>query len=434
MRGEEQARLSCRVLMAVSIGCVSACSSSSDTSHGPPPTASLVKVSGDGQSVSQHTPTAPLVARLTDAGGAPVAGASVTFAPTADSEHIGPTLTVTDADGTAMWSSTFHAAGTQRMTAATSGAPSVTFTIDVAATPFTFDGLYECSFDGAPAGWQMLIQGDVVVDDNPGHLIWSGAVDHATGTFSGFYHPSLDIYNNIAGHFAVDATQVQATSSGNYTQGGPVGFGPGTWKCARLPVTVIKPPLTIEPAQVTVTVGLTPTLIVRDSAGNPVSVTWQSSNPGVAAVDVPVPFTAAGAGLEAFAPGVATIQVQDPITSTTASATVTVVDAVDVSSWLGTWTGTFVGPTFLPGGGFDCGTTVSLAAKVSVVAAATGNAVWFEFPNASGASGVVDTFLVPASDGSAVTLVGSPDTLTVAGTTLQWAFGDTGCSTFSGTH
>jgi hypothetical protein len=415
---------------ALAICLLGACGGSGSS---PAPGATLAVVSGDGQSVQQHQPTAPLVARLTDASGAPVAGASVTFAPTADSERLGPTVAVTGADGTASWSSTFHTAGTQRMTASTPGAAAVTFTINIAATPYTFDGSYDCSFDGGPAG-QMLIQSDQVVDDSSGHVLWSGAVDRATATFSGFYHPTLDIYNNMTGHLALDATQVQATASGTYTQGGPVGYGPGTWSCARLPVTVVTAPLAITPAQPTLTVGVTPVLVVRDAAGNPIAVTWQSSNPAVAEL-TSVPFAATSADtLNTLATGTTTIQVQDPITSAIASTTVTVTDAVDVSPWLGTWTGTFVAPTFLPGGEFDCGAQVSTPAKAVVEAAASGNAIWFTFLNASGSAGVVDTFLVPASGATAVTLNGSPDTLTLSGTTLHWVFGVTGCSTFSGTH
>src|SRR4029077_8496289 len=179
--------------------------------------------------------TTPIVIQITDATGNPVVGAQVTFAPTPDSEQIDSTTTATGSAGTAGWYGTFHAAGLQHITASTPGLAPVTFTIDVIATPFTFDGVYDCSFDGGPPALRpMHIVSDQVVDQGDyGHVIWGGSVDHTTGTFSGFYHPSLDVYNNMSGQFAVDVTPGGAAGSGTYVQGGPVGSGPGTWQCTR---------------------------------------------------------------------------------------------------------------------------------------------------------------------------------------------------------
>jgi hypothetical protein len=383
--------------------------------------------------VEQQQMTTPLIVRLTDATGAAVAGATVTFTPTPDSEQLAPTTTVTGSDGTVSWSGVFHSANTQHITAATTGLASVTFTINVIATPLTFDGLYDCSFDGGALAEPMHIANDQVVDQTVGHPLWGGSVDDATGTFNGYYHPSLDVYNNMTGQFAVDATPGGAAGSGTYSMGGTVGSGPGTWMCTRAPNTGLTAPLSIFPSTPTLTVGETVTLFVRDASGKPIAVTWQSADTAVATVS-PAPSSTGSLGaLTAVATGTVTIQAQDPNLLATASTTVTVVPSENVNPWLGTWTGTIRGPIPQSVGGLSCGLQVESPGSATV-SAASGNEITFTlFDNGNGAPAAEEIFLVPATGGTAVSAADAGDSLTLSGAILTWLHSGTGCSSFSGT-
>jgi Big-like domain-containing protein len=400
---------------------------------GPPSAGTLAVVSGDGQFVEQHQMTMPLIVRLTDATGSPVAGATITFAATPDGEQIAPTTAVTGSDGTASWSGVFHSSNTQHITAATPGLTSVTFTINVIATPSIFDGLYDCSFDGGAPVDPMHVADDRVVDQSPGHPIWGGAVDHETGTFNGFYHPSLDIYNNMTGQFAVNATGEGTTGSGTYSKGGPVGSGPGTWTCTSVPNSGVTAPLSIFPPAPTLTVGETVTLFVRDAANRPIEVTWQSSDTAVAGVSPASPATASLGRMTAAATGTATIQVQDPISLIAASTTVTVVQSENVNPWLGTWTGTIREPAPQPEGGLSCGLQVTSPGSATITAG-SGNEITFTlFDNGNGTPAVEEIFLVRVGGGTAASASDAGDTLTLSGSTLTWIHNGTGCSSFSGT-
>jgi Bacterial Ig-like domain (group 2) len=426
-------RLSSCLLVLASVCVLNSCGGGdSGNPPGPPSTGTLAVIGGDGQSVEQRQTTTPLVVRLTDASGSPAAGAKITFAPTPDSEQIASTITVTGSDGTAGWSGIFHSAGSQHITAATPGLASVTFTINVIATPATFDGLYDCSFDGGASAGPMRVANDLVVDEAPGHPIWGGAVDDATGTFNGFFHPTLDVYNNMTGQFAVDATPGGATGSGTYSKGGIVGSGPGTWICTRLANTGVTA-LSIFPPAPTLTVGETVTLFVRDASDNPVVVTWQSSNTAVATVSSAPSTTGSLGALTAVATGTVTIQVQDPISLATASTTVTVAQSENVNPWLGTWTGTIQGPTLQPEGGLSCG-LYSFSPGSATVTAGSGNEITFTLiDNGNVTPAAEEIFLVPATGGTAVSASDAGDTLTLSGSTLTWIHNDTGCSEFSGT-
>ena len=279
----------------------------------------------------------------------------------------------------------------------------------------------------------MRIANDRVVDQTTGHPIWGGSVDDATGTFKGFYHPSLDYYDNMTGQFAVDATPGGAAASGTYSESGAIGPGPGgNWICTRVPTPGVAVPLAIFPPAPTLTVGKAVTLFVRDASGKPIAVTWQSSNTAVATVS-PAPATASLGVMTAVGTGTVTIQVQDQIFLATASTTVTVVQSENVSSWLGTWTGRIQEPAFQSEGGLSCGLPI-LSPGSATVTGGSGNEITFTLSeNGTGTLVAEEMFLVPGAGGTAVSTADAGDTLTLSGSTLTWAHDGTGCGFFSGT-
>jgi hypothetical protein len=321
-----------------------------------------------------------------------------------------------------------------------------------------FDGEYECSFDGGPpVSLQMHIVGSRVPEPFDAfasmQALWEGSIDPTTGTFSGDYHqnpPLLEVTYEMKGQFATDATPGGAAGSGTYWKSEPPGYpqtGPGTWKCARLPI-VASAPLTILPTAPTLTVGEVVNLLIKDAADNAIAVTWQSSSAAVTTVSPADPAnrsvplaagaTSASGLLTAVATGTATVQVQDPISLATASTTVTVVDSVDVSPWVNLWKGTIIEPTILASGAFDCGTPVTSSATAAVdaiFATPAGNLIAVGVHNArDGTTAFAERFLVPATGETAVSADDTGDTLTLSGSTLTWTYAGTGCTSFSGTQ
>jgi hypothetical protein len=98
---------------------------------------SLAKVSGEPQTGAAGTALAqPLVVRVTDANGNPVAGTTVAFAVTSGGGTVTPTSAVTDAQGRASATLTLGvAAGAQTVTATVAGLPAVTFSVTATAGP-----------------------------------------------------------------------------------------------------------------------------------------------------------------------------------------------------------------------------------------------------------------------------------------------------------
>jgi len=126
---------------------------------------------------------------------------------------------------------------------------------------------------------------------------------------------------------------------------------------AFVTVAVVSP-LTISPATPTVNVGATVTLSVTDASGNPVAVTWQSSDTTLATISPSPPDTAPAGVVTGVSAGAPTITVTDPVSNATASVVVT----VGGNPWVGTWDGSIIsscglysGPITLvitSGGGF----------------------------------------------------------------------------------
>lgn len=89
----------------------------------------IVKVSGDSQSVKAGTATQPLVVKVTDASGTAMSGATVTWAVTGGGT-LSSTSTTTDATGqTQVTLTTAAAAGTMTVTATGPSGSKVTFTV-----------------------------------------------------------------------------------------------------------------------------------------------------------------------------------------------------------------------------------------------------------------------------------------------------------------
>jgi alpha-tubulin suppressor-like RCC1 family protein len=117
-------------LFAAALAAVAGCGGGDpiDTGGGGAPAAILV-VSGDGQNGTVATPlAADFVARVNDASGNPVAGASVTWAVTVGGGTITPTTGTTDANGLTQARLTLGpSAGTNTATATVAGVGSVSF-------------------------------------------------------------------------------------------------------------------------------------------------------------------------------------------------------------------------------------------------------------------------------------------------------------------
>jgi hypothetical protein len=130
----------------------------------------LEKVGGDGQTAApgQALPT-PLTVRVADAGGAPVAGATVTFSAPPGSGTVLTANTITGPDGQASTGFTLLAIGTQEITATVANtALTASFTV-TGASPFTIElrfvtpptATQRQAFVAAQQRWQTLIVGDL---------------------------------------------------------------------------------------------------------------------------------------------------------------------------------------------------------------------------------------------------------------------------------
>lgn len=105
--------------------------------------------------------------------------------------------------------------------------------------------------------------------------------------------------------------------------------GPRTLSISSLglgsPTTVLRlSALQISPSAPTVAIGSTVTLSVTDTSGNPVAVTWQTSDSTLATVSPVAPATASSGVVTGVTAGSPTITVTDPISGATASVVLTV--------------------------------------------------------------------------------------------------------------
>jgi hypothetical protein len=201
----------------------------------------MIALSGDGQSINQHAVASPLNVLVADALGNGVPGVAVSFSA---ASGVTPATINTDQDGIASLTRYLHTAGAVQIVAASTGLPSVTFNINVAATTFQFDGYYVCTSaftnNGAnsfPSPFQLVIEQHVVTGSNIGGLgrqMFFEALDGATGAFSGTQWASLDYFRELTGTLSIDASAL-ATGSGTFAERISIHYTGlvGNWSCTR---------------------------------------------------------------------------------------------------------------------------------------------------------------------------------------------------------
>jgi hypothetical protein len=190
-------------LAATVIGVPGADFSATATRLPPGAPAHVLVESGNAQTIMQHQKLPqPLVARVTDAIGNDVPGATVTFEAEVGSPYVAPADINSDANGLASYLPYFHGAGNNRVAASLGGNSPATFDVSVAATAYDFDGDYDCALvntSGQQVGSTTLvdmnIQNHAVTGAVVGSLINTiGMVtfDSATGAISGRIRYGLD--------------------------------------------------------------------------------------------------------------------------------------------------------------------------------------------------------------------------------------------------
>ena len=98
-------------------------------------------VSGNNQTIVQHA-SSKFVVAVTDAKGVVVPNVQVTFSGSAGSGYITPETITTNSVGEASWKGYLHTSGIQKVDASIAGAIAVTFTANVTASSYHFDGNY----------------------------------------------------------------------------------------------------------------------------------------------------------------------------------------------------------------------------------------------------------------------------------------------------
>jgi hypothetical protein len=195
-------------------------------SGGPPAAPQLLKVGGDGQTVTQHIATnVPLEVQALDAHGHVVAGVPVSFAPGAGSAGFPPAEVASDGLGDASFQAYFHVAGDQVVNATAPGYASAAFTVHVAPEGIPIDGAYAITYQGSSYDGYMIPDGltpmpvlfglaDGQVQDffyaiDKGGLcrpcIATGSFDQVTGDFSVTYVLNLDYWRRFDGRLSLDA-------------------------------------------------------------------------------------------------------------------------------------------------------------------------------------------------------------------------------------
>lgn len=176
--------------------------------------AALAIVDGDAQTgpVGGQL-AAPLVVRVTDSRGRPVAGAQVAFSPGAGS--VNPQLTNTDADGlaTANWSLGLQTGGQELMASVNNASPPLSVRFSATASAGAARGLIIVSGSGqsAPAGTALPAPVIVRLLDEGGNPIAGGSVSWVIGQGGGRVEPGSS------------ATGPDGTASANWTLGPGLG-------------------------------------------------------------------------------------------------------------------------------------------------------------------------------------------------------------------
>jgi len=179
-------------------------------------------VSGDAQTLAQHTKlAADLTVKVIDVLGNGVPGETVEFAAAPGSGYVRPVTAVTNAAGFAGWRGYVHMSGTQQVVALFAGLPSVTFSLQVTPAGHPFDGVY--------FGATQLVNDTILIANLPPQV---GAFSEATGSLFFLQHPALDFRDFQRGTLVMDASG-RVSGSGTIEQsvrGGPFTVT-GTWSC-----------------------------------------------------------------------------------------------------------------------------------------------------------------------------------------------------------
>jgi hypothetical protein len=194
------------------------------TSAAPTVALSLTALTGDGQTVEQHTLNAqPLHVFVSDAQGAGVPGVAVDFGPAVGGAHIDARTINTNAEGFADFIGYFHEAGAARVEATVANIPSVSFDLAVAATPFDFDGDFTCRFADAPdSPFSLRVRRNTVIGSGSDYSV------NADGTFAMEWRAD-DSNRALQGRIAV-GFDGGATVVGTATDSA----APAAWTCERL--------------------------------------------------------------------------------------------------------------------------------------------------------------------------------------------------------
>jgi hypothetical protein len=206
--------------------------------------ASVLAYLGNGQTVSQHAQNAqPFVVVVYDALGNVVPGAEVDFAPAPGSDFFTPVTATTLFNGGASFSTYFHSAGPQQVSASVPGvATAAIFDVTVTANTWERDGYYDCTITRGRA-FYMTVTHDVVAAQeykDPGHGLYGITPNPLTadGHFSGTFRVSLDYRRAIEGTVVVnpdDTASASGTSIEYFSTNPPAPGTPpdATWNCVR---------------------------------------------------------------------------------------------------------------------------------------------------------------------------------------------------------
>ncbi|MBI5142255.1 MAG: hypothetical protein HZA20_08715 [Nitrospirae bacterium] len=207
-----------------------------------PPTdaVSMTKISGDLQTIVQHTTSSwNLKVIITDALGNGVPGESVSFSAVPETGYVKPVVTSSDSDGAAVGSMSYvHTSGQMQIMVSVTGVPSVVFTINVTPNDHLYDGYYIGS------GVEFTVTNGIFKRLSPSASLGAGTLNEADGTLNFWYgHVARTVHY---GQIVIDSLQ-NATASGtkagwNTSQPWPLPvcsdgtlacYGAETWTCER---------------------------------------------------------------------------------------------------------------------------------------------------------------------------------------------------------
>ena len=197
--------------------------------------ATVVKISGDSQTVVQHLALSQaLQVQVTDALGNPVPGTQVTFTAAGGNSVFLPTTATADGNGLASWSGYLHTAGSQQVIVTAQGATSASFKINVTPSSHIYDGLYVCQSVSSTCPIQSF---SIVSGAIPpfGNFSSSGQLDSSTGLITLSLQGGVGGLVTATGQLSVDINN-QSIGTGTITNayGALCSENVGSqWTCSR---------------------------------------------------------------------------------------------------------------------------------------------------------------------------------------------------------